>query len=116
MFFRLGDARDHVRRLCGDEVYNKCKPIWGLNKEGEINGVWRHMGVHGLWYMMGLRINYSFYNMALTFETGNFALCRFHSTHVALRMSFYSTWQKKQTKSTGIRNQSDGRRYLWRKV
>jgi len=65
----LGDAREHIRRLCGAEMYNQCKPIWGLNKEGEINGVWRDIGVPGLWYVMG-----------------NLALCRFHSTHTALQI------------------------------
>jgi len=65
----LGDARNAVRRLCGDEVGDACKPIWGLNSEGEINGAWRDLGVPGLWYMIG-----------------NFALCRFHSKHVALQI------------------------------
>ncbi|KAJ7347250.1 hypothetical protein DFH08DRAFT_867664 [Mycena albidolilacea] len=65
----LGDARNGVRKICGDAVGDKCKPIWGLNAEGEINGVWRDLGVPGLWYM-----------------TGNLALCRFHSKHVALQI------------------------------
>ncbi|KAJ6566754.1 hypothetical protein B0H19DRAFT_1138526 [Mycena capillaripes] len=64
-----GNARDGVRKLCGDAVGDKCKPIWGLNKEGEINGAWRDLGVPGLWYMIG-----------------NLALCRFHSKHVALQI------------------------------
>ncbi|KAJ7676551.1 hypothetical protein DFH06DRAFT_1168458 [Mycena polygramma] len=65
----LGDARSGVRRICGDAVGDKCKPIWGLNAEGEINGAWRDLGVPGLWYMLG-----------------NLALCRFHSKHVALQI------------------------------
>ncbi|TFK44042.1 hypothetical protein BDQ12DRAFT_730165 [Crucibulum laeve] len=65
----LGDPREHIRRLCGDDVASRCGPIWGLNKEGELNGVWRDLGVKGLWYMMG-----------------NLALCRFHSKHVALQI------------------------------
>ncbi|KAF8634275.1 hypothetical protein AX17_004231 [Amanita inopinata Kibby_2008] len=65
----LSDARDHIRRVCGDEVTNRCSPIWGLNKEGEINGAWRDLGVPGLWYMIG-----------------NMALCRFHSKHMALQI------------------------------
>ena len=32
---------------------DECKQIWGLDKEGEINGLWRGMGVRGLWYTMG---------------------------------------------------------------
>ncbi|KAJ6502848.1 hypothetical protein C8R47DRAFT_1007901 [Mycena vitilis] len=65
----LGDAREGVRKICGDAVGDKCKPIWGLNAEGEINGAWRDLGVPGLWYMLG-----------------NLALCRFHSKHVALQI------------------------------
>ncbi|PFH47512.1 hypothetical protein AMATHDRAFT_77183 [Amanita thiersii Skay4041] len=65
----LGDMKDNIRKVCGDEVANKCEPVWGLNDEGEINGVWRYMGVPGLWYM-----------------TGSLALCRFHSKHLALQI------------------------------
>ncbi|KAJ7511132.1 hypothetical protein B0H11DRAFT_1954105 [Mycena galericulata] len=65
----LGDARNGVRKVCGDVVGDKCKQIWGLNEEGEIHGAWRDLGVPGLWYM-----------------TGNLALSRFHSKHVALQI------------------------------
>jgi len=49
----LGDPREQIRKVCGDEVADKCKAIWGLDEEGELNGVWRDLGVPGLWYMMG---------------------------------------------------------------
>jgi len=65
----LGDARNVLRRVCGDKVADQSGPIWGLNAEGEVNGVWRDLGVPGLWYMLG-----------------NLALCRFHSKHVALQI------------------------------
>ncbi|KAJ7137003.1 hypothetical protein C8R44DRAFT_768224 [Mycena epipterygia] len=65
----LGEARDGVRKICGDEIGAQCKKIWGLNNEGEINGAWRDLGVPGLWYMIG-----------------NLALGRFHSKHVALQI------------------------------
>ncbi|KAJ7055859.1 hypothetical protein C8F01DRAFT_1318724 [Mycena amicta] len=65
----LGDARQGVRKLCGDAVGDKCKLIWGLDAEGEINGAWRDLGIKGLWYMMG-----------------NLALSRFHSKHLALQI------------------------------
>ncbi|KAF5378871.1 hypothetical protein D9615_006928 [Tricholomella constricta] len=65
----LGDPRAHVRKVCGEEVEAKLKPFWGLDPEGEINGVWRDLGMKGLWSMMG-----------------NLALCRFHSKHVALQI------------------------------
>ena len=50
---RLSDAREGVRKLCGDEVADKIKPLWGLNEEGEINGCFRDLGYQGLWYIMG---------------------------------------------------------------
>ncbi|KAF9037462.1 hypothetical protein BJ165DRAFT_1558194 [Panaeolus papilionaceus] len=65
----LGDPREHIRRLAGAEVASKSKPIWGLDEEGELNGVWREVGVPGLWSMLG-----------------NLAFCRFHSRHVALQI------------------------------
>jgi len=49
--FRLGDSREHIRRVCGDEVTDKCKTIWGFDEEGEVKGTWWDLGVP---YMMGL--------------------------------------------------------------
>ncbi|KAM6504081.1 hypothetical protein JOM56_001024 [Amanita muscaria] len=65
----LGDSRDGIRRICGDDVAAKCPPIWGLDEEGEFQGVWREIGVPNLWYMMG-----------------NFGLARIHSKHLALQI------------------------------
>ncbi|KAG6914606.1 hypothetical protein DXG01_016362 [Tephrocybe rancida] len=65
----LGDSSDHIRRICGDEVSKNLKPVWGLDPEGELKGVWRDIGVKGLWLMLG-----------------NLAMCRFHSKHVALQI------------------------------
>ncbi|KAJ3480860.1 hypothetical protein NLJ89_g12254 [Agrocybe chaxingu] len=60
---------DAVTRLCGPSVSSACGRVWGLNSEGEINGAWRDLGVKGLWFMIG-----------------NLALCRFHSSHLALQI------------------------------
>ncbi|KAJ7648037.1 hypothetical protein FB45DRAFT_895095, partial [Roridomyces roridus] len=49
----LGDPRVSIRRVCGDVVADQCKPLWGLNEEGEINGIYRDVGIPGLWYMAG---------------------------------------------------------------
>ncbi|RDB27058.1 putative indole-3-pyruvate monooxygenase YUCCA3 [Hypsizygus marmoreus] len=65
----LGDSRAQLRKVCGDAVADAAKPVWGLDDEGEIKGVWRDLGVKGLWCMLG-----------------NLALCRFHSKHVALQI------------------------------
>ncbi|KAJ7624512.1 hypothetical protein FB45DRAFT_1086278 [Roridomyces roridus] len=65
----LGECRDAIKWICGEEIGAKTRKIWGLNEEGEIYGAWRDVGVDGLWYM-----------------TGNFAVSRFHSKHVALQI------------------------------
>ncbi|KAI9507262.1 FAD/NAD-P-binding domain-containing protein, partial [Russula earlei] len=64
-----GDARTPLRKILGPDIGARLKPIWGLDSEGEIRSVWRDLGVPRLWCMMG-----------------NFALCRFHSKHVALQI------------------------------
>ncbi|THU96531.1 FAD/NAD(P)-binding domain-containing protein [Dendrothele bispora CBS 962.96] len=65
----LGDNRHIIRKICGEDVGNRCTPIWGLDSDGEIQGTWRDLGVKGLWYIMG-----------------NLALCRFYSKHMALQI------------------------------
>ena len=59
VFQSLGDARNVLRRVCGDKVADQSGPIWGLNAEGEVNGVWRDLGVPGLWYMLGTACMFS---------------------------------------------------------
>ena len=80
---------DQIQRVGGDELVNRCKPIWGLNNEGEINGVWRDLGIPNMWYIMGLFSSSFYFGVKMMintcFLTGNFALCRFHTSHVALR-------------------------------
>ncbi|KAG7099769.1 hypothetical protein E1B28_001581 [Marasmius oreades] len=65
----FGDVRTYIRKICGEEVGNRCKPIWGLDGEGELHGTFKDLGVPGLWYIMG-----------------NLALHRFHTKHVALQI------------------------------
>ena len=68
MISSVGDPRESVRMVCDDEIGSKILPIWGLDREKELNGTWRYSGVPNLWMMLG-----------------NLALCRFHSKHIALR-------------------------------
>ena len=42
-----------MRQVCGDEVADACKPVWGLDEEGELNGCYRDLGLQGLWYITG---------------------------------------------------------------
>jgi hypothetical protein len=79
IFLRYADARTNYRALLPESLHDKLRPIWGLDKEGELNSIWREVGgrgkegnaLNGIWCMMG-----------------NLALCRFHSKHIALRESF----------------------------
>jgi len=66
--YRYGNAEVTFREIFGDEVGDKLKPLFGLDEEGEVRGLWRDTGVPRLYQMFG-----------------NFALCRFYSKHIALR-------------------------------
>ena len=84
-----GDAREPYRKLLGDEMGGKLKPIWGLDGEGEINGAWRDLGIPRLYCMMGASLGLpSCVEGCVDAPPGNLALCRFHSKHVALRTCF----------------------------
>ena len=67
----VGDYRDGFRKLLSTELGSKVKQIWGLDDAFEVKGAWRDLGVDNLWCM-----------------TGNLALSRYHSRHVALREFF----------------------------
>lgn len=58
-----------VRSIVGSEIASRCKPIWGIDEEGELNSAWRDCGVPNLWIMVG------------TLQHG-----RYHSKKVALRI------------------------------
>ncbi|KAI0364911.1 FAD/NAD-P-binding domain-containing protein [Pilatotrama ljubarskyi] len=58
-----------IKRICGDDIAARVKPIWGLTEEGELRTAWRDTGVPNFWVMMG-----------------NLAWCRFHSKHLALQI------------------------------
>ncbi|KIR67759.1 flavin-containing monooxygenase [Cryptococcus bacillisporus CA1873] len=44
---------DSIRRTLGDDVADRCKPVWGMDEEGELNSAWRDTGVPNLWVMVG---------------------------------------------------------------
>jgi hypothetical protein len=81
-----GDPREPIREVIGDEIGSKIKPIWGLDEEKELRGVWRDLGIPHLWAMMGVWFSLpKMKKLNLNDLLGNLALCRFHSKHVALR-------------------------------
>ena len=42
-----------MRRILGPEAGARLKPVWGLDAEGEIRGLWRDLGIPRAWFMMG---------------------------------------------------------------
>jgi cation diffusion facilitator CzcD-associated flavoprotein CzcO len=58
------NMRETARDLLGDEVADRCSPVWGLDSEGELRTIWRQSGQPGLWFMGGslqLARSYSLY-------------------------------------------------------
>ncbi|KAF8623715.1 hypothetical protein AX17_007412 [Amanita inopinata Kibby_2008] len=64
----LGEPRDGVRKICGNEIADRCPPIWGLDEEGEFNGTWKEIGAPNLWYMMGALAQARFYSKHLALQ------------------------------------------------
>lgn len=44
---------DSVRATLGDEIADRCGPIWGVDEEGEFRTAYRESGVPNLWIMVG---------------------------------------------------------------
>ncbi|KIK67742.1 hypothetical protein GYMLUDRAFT_36505 [Collybiopsis luxurians FD-317 M1] len=64
----VGDMRNSIRRLCGDDVADSCPPLLGVNEEGEMN-----------WYRPLSRPN-------LFMMVGSLQLNRFYSKYLALQI------------------------------
>ena len=112
LVFRVGDSKEYIRKVCGNSVFERTGPIWGLDPEGEVNGVWRDLGVKGLWSVMGkFSFPLSSSSASLKFAGGGLMTCRFHSKHVALRMwlFFPASCLVYEIFADLHRNQSDGR-------
>ncbi|KAE8146003.1 hypothetical protein BDV25DRAFT_144132 [Aspergillus avenaceus] len=63
------NMRTTVRKVLGDQVADRCKDVWDLDEEGEVNAMWRPSGHPGFWY-----------------HGGNLALCRIYSKFLALQI------------------------------
>ena len=93
-----GDPRNPMRDILGPELGKKLSPVWGIDEEGEIRGVWKDLGVENAWVMMG-----------------NFAWCRFYSKHLALRESLlHSGFEGIGAHLSTNRDQGEARRTLGR--
>lgn len=47
------NMRTSVRKVLGDTVADRCKDVWDLDEEGEVNAMWRPSGHPGLWFFGG---------------------------------------------------------------
>ncbi|KAI9567756.1 hypothetical protein HD554DRAFT_2023427 [Boletus coccyginus] len=65
----FGDIRGSIEEICGSDVAARVGKVWGLDAEGELQGMWRRTGHPRLWITMG-----------------NLGRSRFHSLHLALQI------------------------------
>ncbi|EKG11237.1 Flavin-containing monooxygenase-like protein [Macrophomina phaseolina MS6] len=63
------NMRTSVEKALGKEHAERCRDVWDLDQEGELNAMWRPSGHPGLWFM-----------------GGNLALCRIYSKFLALQI------------------------------
>ncbi|KAF7359203.1 FAD/NAD-P-binding domain-containing protein [Mycena sanguinolenta] len=49
----FGSIRDSMRGIFGDSVIDQTSPVWGLDDEGELRGIYRPSGHPGLWFAAG---------------------------------------------------------------
>jgi cation diffusion facilitator CzcD-associated flavoprotein CzcO len=64
------NMKTSVEKIFGHEEASRCKDVWDLDEEGEINAMWRPSGHPGLWFF-----------------GGNLALCRIYSKYLALQIA-----------------------------
>ncbi|KAG5721450.1 Flavin-containing monooxygenase YUCCA4 [Termitomyces sp. T112] len=64
----VGDIREPIRQICGDEVADTCPRLMGVNSEGEMN-IYCPLHRTGLWFI-----------------GGSFQANRFYSHHLALQI------------------------------
>lgn len=44
---------ESVRQIFGDDIASRCKSIWGMDEEGELNSAWEFSGMQNLWLIVG---------------------------------------------------------------
>ncbi|CAM9017587.1 unnamed protein product [Wickerhamomyces anomalus] len=63
------NMKETARKVFGDDVGDRLKPIWGLDEEGEFKSIWRDSGHENFW-----------------FHGGNLAMARYYSKRLALQI------------------------------
>jgi putative flavoprotein involved in K+ transport len=64
----FSNMRDTARRLFGDELGDRVKPVWDLDDEGELNTLWRDSGHPGFWFMGGPLVMARIYSRYLALQ------------------------------------------------
>ncbi|MGO3327342.1 flavin-containing monooxygenase [Gordonia sp. (in: high G+C Gram-positive bacteria)] len=49
----FGGMENTARAIFGDDLAQTCGPVWGLDDEGEVRGVWRRTEQPGFWFAGG---------------------------------------------------------------
>jgi cation diffusion facilitator CzcD-associated flavoprotein CzcO len=62
------NMRESARKLFGDDVADKCTPVWGFDDESELRSVWRRSGHDGLWFMAGGLLETRLYSKYLALQ------------------------------------------------
>jgi cation diffusion facilitator CzcD-associated flavoprotein CzcO len=62
------NMRETARKLFGDELADRVKPVWDLDPEGELNALWRDSGHPGFWFMGGSLAMVRVYSKFLAFQ------------------------------------------------
>ncbi|RHW26265.1 NAD(P)/FAD-dependent oxidoreductase [Nocardioides immobilis] len=62
------NMRESARRIVGDSVADHITPIWGLDEEGELQGLWRPTGHPGFWVTGGSFSYARIYSRFLTIQ------------------------------------------------
>lgn len=63
----FGGMEHTARQIFGDQLADRVGPVWGLDDEGELRGIWRPTAQPGFW-----------------FSGGNLGLARFYNRYLAL--------------------------------
>ena len=50
---RFESTHAKIAKICGEETAARVGPLWDFNAEGELQNVWRYLGVPNLWFMLG---------------------------------------------------------------
>ncbi|WP_218615457.1 flavin-containing monooxygenase [Pseudonocardia oceani] len=63
-----GSLEDAARQIVGDEIVDRCAPVYRLGEDLEMSAVWRRTAQEGLWFMTGSVQMARFYSKILALQ------------------------------------------------